>query len=113
MNEVQKVLSTYNISLNQAKTNFNAGRKNEEVKTKKKIEKECKTLFLTKNKLLNIAGLYDILGVVMWNHDQLKWIDLSYNKLVKIEPEILKFKQLKTLYYHGNYIYEMAEVQKL
>jgi len=49
----------------------------------------------------------------MWNHDRLKWIDLSYNYLVKIEPEILRFTELKTLYLHGNYISEMVEVQKL
>jgi len=64
------VLSTYNISLNQAKTNFNAGRKNDDEKNKKKkITKECKSLFLTRNFLRNITGLYDTLSVVMWNHD--------------------------------------------
>lgn len=68
---------------------------------------------MTRNHIRSIIGLYDILGTVMWNHEQLKWVDLSYNYLVKIEPEILMFKNLKTLYLHGNYIYEMAEVEKL
>jgi Leucine-rich repeat (LRR) protein len=58
-------------------------------------------------------GLRSILDVVMFNPARLEWLDLSYNYLEKIEPEILKFPFLKTLYLHGNYISNLDEVRKL
>lgn len=71
------------------------------------------TLFINGNQLRSTLTLFETLGTVMWNHEKLQWIDLSYNYLTKIEDEILKFTQLKTLYLHGNYIWEMNEVAKL
>lgn len=49
----------------------------------------------------------------MWEPSKLEWLDLSYNYLENIESEILKFKNLKTLYLHGNYIQNLEEVKKL
>ena len=49
----------------------------------------------------------------MWDHTNLRWLDLSYNYLTSIEPEILEFRNLKTLYLHGNWISHMKEVVKL
>ena len=56
----------------------------------------------------------------MWNqpgrfgYQNLLWIDLSYNYLTKIEDEIVEnFPQLKTFYFHGNYVENMEEVRKL
>ena len=49
----------------------------------------------------------------MWEPSRLEWLDLSYNYLVKIEPEILEFPNLKTLYLHGNFISNLDEVKKL
>ena len=49
----------------------------------------------------------------MWNPQNLEWLDLSYNYLERIEPEILNFPNLKTLYLHGNYISNLEEVRKL
>jgi Leucine-rich repeat (LRR) protein len=49
----------------------------------------------------------------MWEPSRLEWLDLSYNFLVKIEPEILEFPNLKTLYLHGNFIASLEEVRKL
>lgn len=113
---ISNVLQSVNQPLSQAKNaNFTSGRlKNDEQKNRKKvIHKDCVTLFINSNRLRSIYTLYETLGTVMWGHEKLQWIDLSYNLLVKIEPEILKFTQLKTLYLHGNFIYEMAEVVKL
>ncbi len=50
---------------------------------------------------------------VMWNHQNLQWLDLSYNYLTEIEDEILEFKQLKVLYLHGNYIKCLEDTRKL
>jgi Leucine-rich repeat (LRR) protein len=49
----------------------------------------------------------------MWNPGKLEWLDISYNYLEKIEPEVLKFPNLKTLYLHGNYISNLEETRKL
>ena len=49
----------------------------------------------------------------MWEPSRLEWLDLSYNFQVKIEPEILEFPNLKTLYLHGNFIANLEEVRKL
>jgi Leucine-rich repeat (LRR) protein len=49
----------------------------------------------------------------MWNPERLEWLDLSYNYMEKVDPEILMFPNLKTLYLHGNYISSLEEVKKL
>ena len=50
----------------------------------------------------------------MWDQSKLLWIDLSYNYLTKIEDEIVdNFPNLKTFYFHGNYVENMEEVRKL
>ena len=58
--------------------------------------------------------MYDTLSQwVLYEPDRLQWLNLSYNYLVKIDPEILKFTQLKSLQLHGNYIKELEEVRKI
>lgn len=73
----------------------------------------CTSIFLNNNELRSIRGLRNILDSVIWNPDRLEWLDLSYNYLEKVEPEILNFPNLKTLYLHGNYISNLEEVKKL
>ena len=45
--------------------------------------------------------------------ENLQWLDLQNNYLVKIHPSILAFKNLKTLYLQGNYINDLQELQLL
>lgn len=93
------------------------GRKNEdtkvEAKRKKQVNVFCTSLFLNNNEIRTVLNLRPILDIVMWNPQNLEWLDLSYNYLEKIEPEILNFPNLKTLYLHGNYISNLEEVKKL
>lgn len=93
------------------------GRKNEdtkvEAKRKKMVNVICTSIFLNNNELRTVIGLRSILDSVMWEPSRLEWLDLSYNYLQKIEPEILEFPNLKTLYLHGNYIANLEEVKKL
>lgn len=70
-------------------------------------------LFLNNNEIRSIKGLRDILNFVVWQPDQIQWLDLSYNYLATIEREITNFPNLKTLYFHGNYISNLEEVKKL
>ena len=93
------------------------GRKVEEAKTetKKKIvvQKKTQTLFLQNNEVRTVLGLSDVLSDVMFNHQSLIWLDLSYNYLETIETDLLDFPCLKTLYMHGNYISNLDETKKL
>lgn len=80
---------------------------------KKKVVVECTSLFLNNNELRNIIDLSSILDSVMYNHQSLQWLDLSYNYLININDEILQFPHLKTLCLNNNYIYSLEEVVKL
>lgn len=124
-NAVQAItglLSSYNIPLQSNKNvggTLPGGRKNEdgsgksESKRKKQVHTVCTALFLNNNEVRTIRGLRDILNYVMFQPENLEWLDLSYNYLEKIEDEVLKFPNLKTLYLHGNYIANLSEVKKL
>ena len=50
---------------------------------------------------------------VLYEPHRIQWLNLSYNYLVKIDEEILKFDQLKSLQLHGNYVKDIEEVRKL
>lgn len=84
------------------------GRKVEEAKTetKKKImvKKQTQSLFLQNNEIRSVEKLPEVLLDVMYNSQNLIWLDLSYNYLETIESDLLQFPLLKTLYMHGNYI---------
>ena len=43
----------------------------------------------------------------------LTWLNLAYNHMVTIDPEILEFPFLRILQLHGNHITDMSEVEKL
>ena len=94
-----------------------AGNKGEEGKNervrKKYVKTETRTLFLNNNEIRSIDSLLPTLNSVMREPERLKWLDLSFNYLEHIEPEILCFPELKTLYLHGNYIFELKDVKKL
>lgn len=81
--------------------------------SKKAVHTVCTSLFLNNNEIRTIKGLRDILNYVVWQPQNLEWIDLSYNYLQNIDKELLSFPNLKTLYMHGNYIANLEEVKKL
>ena len=71
------------------------GRKVEETKTETKkkivIKKQTTTLFLQNNHFRTIVGLPKVLLDVMYNSQNLIWLDLSYNYLETIEADLLEF----------------------
>lgn len=93
------------------------GKQGEETKKegvrKKTVKKLCRTLLLNNNEIRTVASLLPTLEIVMKVPSRLKWLDLSFNYLTKVEPDILDFPELKCLYLHGNYIYNLEEVKKL
>ena len=72
------------------------GRKNEdgsgksgENKRKKHITFVCTSLFLNNNEIRTIKGMRDMMNYVVWQPEQLEWLDISYNYLQTIEHELL------------------------
>ena len=84
-----------------------------EAKRKKNVHVYCTSLFLQNNELRTVTNLRHTLNFVMWYPERLEWLDLSYNYLERIDPELLEFPYLKSLYLHGNYISNLDEVRKL
>ena len=76
--------------------NAMGNRKADDVKveqTKKMVvRKQTQALFLQNNEIRSIANLYTILKDVMYNHNNMLWLDLSYNYLTEIESEIQNFR---------------------
>ena len=116
--QVNNLLANHYVSLVTTK-NLLGGRKiddgKEEEQRKKKIEYSVTSLLLNSNEIRDITGLANTLLWVLpkSNPNQLQWLNLSYNYLTKIDPEILNFPLLKSLSLHGNYISEIEEVKKL
>lgn len=77
------------------------------------VKKQTRSLFLQNNEIRTVFELPKILVDVMYNSQQLLWLDLSYNYLETIETDLLEFPCLKTLYLHGNYIKNLEETKKL
>jgi hypothetical protein len=89
------------------------GKKENRQRERNKVKIACRTLLLNNNELRSIDKLYSTLELVMNFPSKLKFLDLSFNYLTTIDSEILNFMELKTLYLHGNYIYQLEEVKKL
>ena len=62
---------------------------NEETKRTKEIVYIVDSLLLNNNQIREINGLYGILNFVIPNPQNLLWLNLAYNYLVKIDEELL------------------------
>ncbi|KAK9872054.1 hypothetical protein WA026_015304 [Henosepilachna vigintioctopunctata] len=79
--------------------------------TKKKLL--TRSLWLNNNKLKNIQNLDAIVESVLEVPAQLSWLDFSFNYIKDIDESILKYTNLKIVYFHGNCISKFSEVIKL
>lgn len=71
-------------------------------------------MLLNNNEIRDLNLFSETLSTyVLHEPERLQWLNLSYNYLVKIDAEILKFPQLKSLQLHGNFIADLEEVRKL
>ena len=117
--QVQNILQTHSVSLQQTKNGMlGGGRKpedgKEETQRKKEVVYHVNSLLLNNNEVRDIKGLYSVLReYVLFEPDRLQWLNLSYNYLVKIDADILDFANLKSLQLQGNYINDLEEVVKL
>jgi len=74
---------------------------------------DAEFLRINNNRLENINGFTRVVRLLLVDPFKLSWLDLSFNKLVSISEELPQFKQLKSLYLHGNNIADISEVEKL
>ncbi|KAM6419669.1 leucine-rich repeat-containing protein 51 [Pluvialis apricaria] len=70
-------------------------------------------LRLNNNSLGGLGGLPPTLEQLLVCPTQLRWLDLSFNRLTVIDPVLTTFRALRSLQLHGNSIGSLAEVDKL
>lgn len=65
------------------------------------------------NKIRELKNFEPIISFVMPNHKELQWLDLSHNYLQKLDYDFADFKQLRTLYLHCNFLYDLNDFAQL
>ncbi|XP_054663630.1 leucine-rich repeat-containing protein 51 [Grus americana] len=70
-------------------------------------------LRLNNNSLGGLGGLPPALEQLLVVPTQLRWLDLSFNRLTTIDPVLTTLRALQSLQLHGNGIGSLAEVDKL
>mmetsp|Transcript_19614 Transcript_19614/g.27676 ORF Transcript_19614/g.27676 Transcript_19614/m.27676 type:complete len:142 (+) Transcript_19614:1-426(+) len=64
--------------------------------------------------LETLSGLAPALETAMPSPLQnLQWLDVSFNHLTAVDPEILQFPNMKALYLHGNNLSKLGDVERL
>lgn len=116
--QINTILANHSISLQATKNGMLGGRKpedgKEEAQKKKEINFVVNTILLNNNEIRDLNLFWTTLSEsVLHEPERLQWLNLSYNYLIKIDSEILKFPQLKSLQLHGNFIADLEEVRKL
>ncbi|OWF46023.1 leucine-rich repeat-containing protein 51-like isoform X1 [Mizuhopecten yessoensis] len=72
-----------------------------------------KSVRLNNNKLCDVSCIKDTLEAHTVNPLEVEWIDLSFNELTNIDPVIMDFERLQILYFHGNKISDLTQIEKL
>jgi len=100
--QVMNILAQHSISLTATKNGLLGSRKpedgKEEAQRKKEIDYNVNSVLLNNNEIRELKGLYETLkDFVLFDIGKLQWLNLSYNYLIKIDDDICKFTNLKTL----------------
>uniref|UniRef100_A0A1B6LT49 Leucine-rich repeat-containing protein 51 n=1 Tax=Graphocephala atropunctata TaxID=36148 RepID=A0A1B6LT49_9HEMI len=70
----------------------------------------CTSLRLNNNHLTLVHGIHAVAYQLLEQPEHLTWLDLSFNKLTSLAPEISSFASLKILYLHGNQLSDLTSV---
>ncbi|KAK6634740.1 hypothetical protein RUM43_012142 [Polyplax serrata] len=70
----------------------------------------CSSFRLNNNNIVTVQGIKDLVHQIFEIPENLTWIDLSFNKLTYIHPEIGELRNLKILYLHGNLFTQFTSV---
>lgn len=88
--------------------------KENEPKMRVVVRKVTTSVKLNNNMLESVSGLPQTLEFRLPNPLlNLQWLDLSFNQLVTVEADLLRFYNLKALYMHGNCITRLSAVDRL
>eukprot|EP00435_Cladocopium_sp_Y103_P013899 s4839_g3.t1 len=88
--------------------------KENEPKMRVVVRKVSTSVKLNNNMLESVSGLPQTLEFRLPNPLlNLQWLDLSFNQLVTVEADLLRFYNLKALYMHGNCISRLSAVDRL
>lgn len=69
---------------------------------------------LSNNSLLSLSGLSDAMELLLVAPlANIRWLDLSSNKLTTVSEELVKFPHLRTLNLHDNQLESFREIRKL
>lgn len=73
-----------------------------------------RSIWLNNNKLTTTKDMDVLVDSVLEQPEKLGWIDFSFNNITTIDAaSILKYPNLKIVYFHGNQITDIEEVFKL
>jgi Leucine-rich repeat (LRR) protein len=70
-------------------------------------------MWLSNNALTTLNKLDDLASNFLEKPNDLRWLDLAYNKIGNVDDDLLKFKNLTILYLHGNEICDIKCILKL
>ncbi|KAK7919597.1 hypothetical protein WMY93_010881 [Mugilogobius chulae] len=68
---------------------------------------------LSNNNISDLTGISFLFGHFLSRPSLLGWLDLSFNKLERIDSVFCEMRELRVLYLHGNRIWNLSEVDKL
>ena len=68
-------------------------------------------LKLNNNSFSKVDGIMEVFTDLLWSPNNLTFIDLAFNDLVRPPQELEQLKNLKLLYLHGNKIKSLAALR--
>lgn len=83
------------------------------VRSRYEVTQITTCLRLCNNSLKHLEGLEEAVTELFDYPDKVEWFDFSFNELKNIEDRMLQYKNIKSLYLHGNQITDLEEVLKL
>ncbi|XP_074519888.1 leucine-rich repeat-containing protein 51-like [Halichoeres trimaculatus] len=72
-----------------------------------------RSLRLSYNKIKDLSGLTLIVDHFLAEPSKLAWLDLSFNKIINIQPILCELPELRVLNLHSNQIKSLKEVDQL
>merc|ERR1712159_164727 len=92
-----------------------AGKKKQKPRVRSRYEVTTITtcLRMCNNSLENLEGLHEAVDEMFDHPDKVEWFDFSFNQLKNIDDVLLNYKELKSLYLHGNQLKDIMEILKL